>query len=255
MALLEAHEISKRFGRITALDTISIDADSGEAIGLIGPNGAGKTTLFNCLLGILRPDSGSVVFDGVRLDHLPTHRRSRLGLARTFQRMELFTGMTVREHLFVAGEAATRSARHWWDVRGWPWWWQSVSPDERSHADETISLLGLDDVADTVVEALTLGQGRLVELGRALASRPRLLMLDEPSSGLDANETAALAGVLRRVREEHGTTIVLVEHDLHMVSQVVDRVIVLVLGRLVAEGTMEEVMASPMVRDAYLGAP
>jgi branched-chain amino acid transport system ATP-binding protein len=247
--LLEATDIAKRFGGITALDDVSLSVGSGAAVGLVGPNGAGKTTLFNCLLGLLRPDEGRIVFDGRDLIGLPVHRRARLGIGRTFQRMELFSGMTVREHLLVAERVRRGTGRLWKDLlnRGAP------TAEEEAEAGAVLDLVGLTAVADRAIESLTLGHGRLVELGRALMTRPRLLLLDEPSSGLDQAESLALAKVLDTVRRERGTAVLLVEHDLAMVERVVERLYVLDFGRLLASGERDEVMADAAVRKAYLG--
>jgi branched-chain amino acid transport system ATP-binding protein len=247
--LLEATRIAKRFGGIKALDDVSLSVGTGAAVGLVGPNGAGKTTLFNCLLGLLRPDEGRIVFDGRDLIGLPVHRRARLGIGRTFQRMELFAGMTVREHLLVAERARLGTGRLWKDLlnRGAP------TAEEEAEADAVLDLVGLTAVADRAIEALTLGHGRLVELGRALMTQPKLLLLDEPSSGLDQAESLALAKVLDTVRRERGTALLLVEHDLAMVERVVDRLYVLDFGSLLASGERDEVLALPKVREAYLG--
>ena len=249
MALLEASDISKRFGGITALSQLSLMVDEGEAVGLVGPNGAGKTTLFNCLLGLLRPDTGTVVFDGHDLTGMPIYRRARLGIGRTFQRLELFTEMTTREHLLVAERARHRTGSLWRDLlnKGGP------SADELLRVDRMLELLGIGDVADVPAEALSLGHGRVVELGRALMTEPRLLLLDEPSSGLDRTETAALAAVLDRIRTERGTAVLLVEHDLELVQRVVNRLYVLDFGQLIAEGETTAVMSDAGVRKAYLG--
>jgi branched-chain amino acid transport system ATP-binding protein len=250
MALLEARDISKRFGGIAALSKLSLAVDEGEAVGLVGPNGAGKTTLFNCLLGLLRPDTGSVMFDGHDLSGMPIYRRARLGIGRTFQRLELFTEMTTREHLLVAERARHRTGSLWRDLinKGRP------SADELARVQHMLELLGIDDVANVPAEALSLGHGRLVELGRALMTEPKLLLLDEPSSGLDRTETAALATVLERVQLERGTAVLLVEHDLELVQRAVNRLYVLDFGQLIAEGATAEVMADAGVREAYLGS-
>jgi branched-chain amino acid transport system ATP-binding protein len=248
-ALLDAIDVSKHLGGITALDSVSLSVGGGEAVGLVGPNGAGKTTLFNCLLGLLRPDAGRIRFDGRDLIGLPVYRRARLGLGRTFQRMELFSEMTVREHLLVAERARRGTGRLWKDLvnRGAP------TADEEAEAEAVLELVGLTAVADRAIESLTLGHGRLVELARALMTRPTLLLLDEPSSGLDQAESLALAGVLGSVRRERGTAVLLVEHDLAMVERVVERLYVLDFGRLLASGDRDEVLADPAVRKAYLG--
>jgi branched-chain amino acid transport system ATP-binding protein len=249
--LLDARGITKRFAGIRALDRVDLVVEPGEMVGLIGPNGAGKTTLFNCLYGLLRPDAGRVRFAGQDVTGLPTHRRARLGIARTFQRMELFTGMSVLDHLIVAAQPATSRLSVLTDLvsRGRP-------PTEvHDRAVEMLAMLGLQTVADRPIEALTLGQGRLVELGRALMTEPRLLFLDEPSSGLDRLETAEVAAVLVRARRERGVTFVLVEHDLNLVRDVTERLHVLDYGTVIASGPTREVLDDPAVREAYLGAP
>jgi branched-chain amino acid transport system ATP-binding protein len=247
--LLVADGVTKRFAGITALDSVSIDVAEREIVGLIGPNGAGKTTFFNCLLGILKPDAGSVRFDGRDLSRVPTHRRARLGIGRTFQRIELFTGMTAREHLLVAERARRGTGALWKDAigKGKP------TADERERADRTLELLGLAPFADRRVEALSLGIGRLIEVGRALMTEPRLLLLDEPSSGLDRAETDVLAGTLREVQQERQMAILLVEHDVEFVRSLVSRVFVLDFGTLIASGPTAEVFADAAVRKAYLG--
>jgi len=247
--LLEARAISKRFGGVQALYDVTMSVAPGEIFGLVGPNGAGKTTLFNCLCGQLRPDGGSVRFDGEPIDHLPTYRRARLGIGRTFQRVEVFPELSVREHLFVAARAHAGDGALWKDLLNL----SQPKPQEIATVEAVLDMVRLQDVADTPVAALSLGHCRLVELGRALAGQPRLLMADEPSSGLDVSETRALADTLRSVRQEHGTAVLLVEHDLDMVAQVVDKVIVLDFGQQIAAGTLDEVLADPAVRKAYLG--
>ncbi len=248
-SLLDTQNVTKMFAGITALDSVTLDVGEGEIVGLIGPNGAGKTTFFNCLLGILRPDGGRVTFDGRDLTHVPTHQRARLGIARTFQRIELFTGMTPREHFLVADRVRDGRGALWKDVLGLG----RAQDDEREHAQAMLDLLGLTPVADRPVEALSLGVGRLVEIGRALMTRPRLLLLDEPSSGLDRDETAQLADTLREVHRESGVSILLVEHDVDLVRSFVERVFVLDFGTLIASGRTDEVFADAAVRRAYLG--
>ncbi|MCU1426647.1 MAG: transporter related [Actinomycetia bacterium] len=249
MSLLLADAVTKRFAGITALDNVSIDVEADEIVGLIGPNGAGKTTFFNCLLGLLKPDGGEITFDGRDLTRVPTHRRARLGIGRTFQRIELFTGMTPREHLLVAERARRGTGALWKDVigRGRP------TAEEQERAEATLTLLGLMPVADRKVEALSLGIGRLVEVGRALMTEPSLLLLDEPSSGLDRNETSLLASTLREVQRERKMAILLVEHDVDFVRSLVSRVFVLDFGTLIAAGTTHDVFADAAVRRAYLG--
>jgi ABC-type branched-subunit amino acid transport system ATPase component len=249
VTLLEAREVSKRFAGITALDAVSLTVEPGESVGLIGPNGAGKTTFFNCLLGMLRPDAGRVLLDGSDITRTPVHKRARLGVGRTFQRIELFGGMTVRDHLLVAERSRLGTGRLWKDVLNLA----QPTAEERERADRTLGLLGLDDVADRPIEALSLGRARLVELGRALMTDPRLLLLDEPSSGLDQHETRDLVRTLQDVQGEHGTAILLVEHDVEMVQAFASRIFVLDFGTLIAQGPTADVMADDAVRKAYLG--
>ena len=247
--LLVADQITVRFAGITALAEVSLSVSEREIVGLIGPNGAGKTTLFNCLTGSLRPNGGSIRFGGVSIGGLPTHKRARLGMARTFQRIELFSGMTVREHLVVAERSRRRNAALWKDIVGVG----RADAEERERVDATLALLGLTADADRPIEALSLGRGRLVEVGRALMTDPRLLLLDEPSSGLDRDETRALSETLRAVHQQHGTAMLLVEHDIDMVLDLVERIYVLDFGTLIAEGPADEVLRDSRVREAYLG--
>jgi branched-chain amino acid transport system ATP-binding protein len=241
--------VSKRFEGIVALSDVSLFVEAGEFIAVIGPNGAGKRTLFNCLSGVLHPDGGSVTFDGRPLDRLRPSRRARLGIARTFQRIELFGGMTVRDHLLVADRARTGRGGLWSDLfRG-----SAPTTDELARCDTVLDLVGLQDLADRPAESLSLGKGRLVELGRALMCEPKLLFLDEPSSGLDRSETVEMGSALETVRREHGTAVVLIEHDVPMVQRLASRTYVLDYGQLIAAGPTETVMEDPRVRAAYLG--
>jgi branched-chain amino acid transport system ATP-binding protein len=248
-SLLEAIDITKRFSGISALDSVALDVNAGEAVGLIGPNGAGKTTFFNCLLGILRPEGGRVRFNGRDVTRLPVYRRARLGFGRTFQRIELFTGMSVRDHLLVAERVRRGDGSLWKDLLnlGRP------NADEQERTQRTLELLALDDVADRPIESLSLGRGRLVEIGRALMTDPLLLLLDEPSSGLDHQETMELVGTLQQVQRERGTAVLLVEHDVEMVQRFATRLYVLDFGTLIASGRTDEVLEDANVRRAYLG--
>jgi branched-chain amino acid transport system ATP-binding protein len=249
--LLDARGVNKTFSGIIALDDVSLEVHSGERVGLIGPNGAGKTTLFNCMLGMIPLNGGVVSFDGRDLAGLPTYKRVKLGIARTFQRIELFGGSTVRDHLLIAERVRNGTGALWKDLlgRGRP------TKSEIDTCDAMLELLGLGGLGDEPIEALSLGKGRLVEVGRALMTRPSLLMLDEPSSGLDRSETANLASTLRAVQEEQGFAILLVEHDVELVSNFTDRCYVLEFGQLIASGTTADVMVNDRVREAYLGLP
>ena len=247
--LLSLRGVCKSFGGIQAVHNISFDVVPGEILGLVGPNGAGKTTLFNCVCGQLRPEQGEIFLDGQSLEGLPTYKRARLGIGRTYQKVEVFTDMSVRDHLMVAERARRGEARLWRDLLNL----STPTEDEKQRVDRVLELVGISHLANMSVNALGLGNCRLVELARALAAEPKILLADEPSSGLDLGETADVSAVLRTVQRESETAILLVEHDLTMVAEVVDRTVVMDLGAMLAEGTFDEVMANPLVRDAYLG--
>ena len=248
MALLEARRLNKRFGGIVALEEVSLVVADGEAVALLGPNGAGKTTLFDCLNGVRRPDSGEVLFRERRIDGQSVYAHARAGIGRTFQRLELFSAMTPREHLMVAERLHRGDGRLWRDLIG-----RARARTPVPAVEELLGELGLEEVADDPIESLSQGNGRLVELGRALVQAPLLLLLDEPSSGLDTGETAEFAEVLVRLRARRTTAILLVEHDLELVRDVAERAYVLDYGRLIGEGPVAEVFAQSAVRRAYLG--
>lgn len=247
--LLEVRDIGKNFEAVAALADVSIKVDEGERVGIIGPNGAGKTTFFNCVLGISRPDKGSVHLGGVDISRLSVHERARIGIGRTFQRIELFSGSSVRDHLLIAERIRRGTGSLWRDLLGYG----KPKPDEIAACDHVLELLGLGDFADKPIEQLSLGQGRLVEVGRALMTQPKVLLLDEPSSGLDHHETEGLAQTLLNIQASSNFSILLVEHDVELVSSFTERCYVLDFGRLIAEGSTQDVLANPLVREAYLG--
>ena len=248
-AVLEAQEVTRSFSGIVALDQVCLRVDAGERVGLIGPNGAGKTTFFNCVLGVLPMDRGRVLLEGQDVSGLSVHRRAARGMGRTFQRIELFVESTVREHLLFAERTRRGDGALWKDLLGLG----RPKADEIAACDEVLELLGLGGMGDEPVEQLSLGQARLVEVGRALMTRPRLLLLDEPSSGLDRQETADLAATLRTAQDEQGFSILLVEHDVELVRAFTERCYVLDFGTLLTDGPTGEVLDSDVVREAYLG--
>jgi branched-chain amino acid transport system ATP-binding protein len=247
--LLEVAGVSKSFGGIAAVSDMTFNVSRGESVGLVGPNGAGKTTLFNCICGQLKPETGTISLEGQSIVELPVYKRARRGIGRTYQRVEVFPDMNVREHLLVSERARRGEGHLWQDLCNL----SKPRPEELERVVEVLDLVGIADRADTPVSALGLGSCRLVELARALVAEPVLLLADEPSSGLDMQETEELAHVLRTLQRERGMAVLLVEHDLSMVGAVVDRTLVMDLGSMVAEGTFDEVMADPSVRNAYLG--
>jgi branched-chain amino acid transport system ATP-binding protein len=245
-AHLVASGITVRFGGLVAVDDVSIEADRGEVVGVIGPNWAGKTTLFGAVSGTLRPDQGTVHLEGRDVTAWPSHRRARAGLGRTFQRLEVFGSMSVRENLAYATEAAALGASPL----------RLLQRTKHQHPDlveATLERLGLREVADERAGDLPPGLARLVELGRVLCARPSMLLLDEPSSGLDVSETAALAGHVVEAVRSTGIGVVLIEHDMSMVLGICERLYVLDFGACIASGPTAEVAHLPEVREAYLG--
>jgi len=236
--LLRVEDVSVWFGGVRALSGVTLDAPAGEVTGLIGPNGAGKTTLFDVVTGLQPPGEGRVLLEDADVTATAPHTRSRLGIARTFQRLEVFGTLSVAENVLVAAEMR----------RGW----SRERLDARAVAREAVERVGLSEVADVRVDRLPTGRTRLVELARALATRPRLLLLDEPSSGLTEVETLGLAQLLRELAAS-GLGVLLVEHDMSLVMGASDRVHVLELGRVIATGTPADVQADEGVRAAYLG--
>jgi branched-chain amino acid transport system ATP-binding protein len=243
-SLLSCDDVTVRFGGLVALDGVHLSAATGQITGLIGPNGAGKTTLFNVLTGVLAPTKGTVRYDGKDVTSWPPHRRGRDGIARTFQRLELFIGLTVYDNLLSAHEASISGG-----VLG------RQSKEGRHCVDEVVERLGLQTIALRPAGELPTGQGRLVELGRAMCTNPRLLLLDEPSSGLDSVETDRFRDVLLDLVAVDDIAILLVEHDMGLVMEVCDAITVLDFGRVISVGTPDEVRNDPAVISAYLGSP
>ena len=239
MSLLQVVDVDVRFGGVHAVQEVRLEAEAARVTGLIGPNGAGKTTLFNVVTGLQEPTAGRVSFDGHDITSLRPHKRARLGMARTFQRLEVFGSLTARENVLVAAEIRKS--------------WSNDGSRPRVVTEEILDRVGIRHVADDRVDSMPTGMARLVELGRALATNPRLVLLDEPGSGLDQQESDALGRLLSDLADD-GLAVLLVEHDVELVMHVCHLVHVLDFGRIIAVGTPAQVQADPRVQAAYLGS-
>ncbi|GFO53810.1 ABC transporter ATP-binding protein [Geomonas sp. Red276] len=248
--MLKLTGIGKRFGGLTALQGISFEIVPGSITGIIGPNGAGKTTLFNIATGIYAPSEGAVLLDGKDISNWPPEKRAYLGLVRTFQNIELFGKMTVLENVMVGLHTQSKSGIFSCALR-MPW---QLSEERRirEEARQWLEFVGIPELEDVEAGTLSFGKGRLLEIARAMALKPKLLLMDEPAAGLNSRETAELAELIKRIRDL-GVTVGLVEHDMDLVMDICDSLVVLNLGTMLATGTPREIQDNPAVVTAYLG--
>jgi branched-chain amino acid transport system ATP-binding protein len=249
--LLSVRDVAVSFGGIVALEGVSFDLERGSIVGLIGPNGAGKTTLFNCVSRLYTPKSGDILLDGNSILARPAHRIAELGIGRTFQNVALFRNLSVMDNVRIGGHCRSRGD-FFSDALHLPWTRRGEAALD-ADAREIIAYLDLDAVAEIRVADLTFGTQKRVELARALISSPRLLLLDEPASGLSHEEVASLAATIRRIRDERALSILVVEHHMSLVMSISDRVVALNFGRKIAEGPPREVQRNEEVITAYLG--
>lgn len=251
MALLEVKNLTKNFGGLTAVGDVTMELHEGELVGLIGPNGAGKTTLFNLLTGVYEPSEGTITLAGTILNGKAPSKIASLGLGRTFQNIRLFKNMTVLENVLIGlgnhGKAEVLAS-----FLRLPAFYKNEE-ELKTKAIELLKIFDLDGDADTLAKNLPYGQQRRLEIVRALATEPKILFLDEPAAGMNPQETAELTQLIRKIKEEFGITIILIEHDMSLVMEVTERIYVLEYGRLIAHGTPEEIRNNKRVIEAYLG--
>lgn len=249
-ALLQVEGLSRRFGGLLAVDDLSFEARAGEVLGVIGPNGAGKSTTFNMIAGALEPSAGLIRFDGLSLAGLPTHAYAARGIMRTFQHNKPFPSMSLIENIMIG--VHTRIGCSLWQVIGATRQARQAERVCRERATEMVDFVGLGDCVESDVSTLSFGQGRLLEIARALAGNPRLMLFDEPAAGLSPAECARLGEVIRAIASR-GIAVLLIEHDMRFLMSLADRVVVLNFGRKISEGTPDQIRTDPAVVEAYLG--
>ena len=252
MSLLQVESLSIAFGGVKAVDNVSFEVQEGEVFTIVGPNGAGKSTIFNLISRLYEPTTGHIIFDGIEITKLPAHDIAKLGIARTFQNIELFDHSSVLQNLLI-GRHSRRDTNWLEELLFLP----SVRRSEREHrraVEEVIDFLGLEAYRDKLIAGLPYGVRKVVEIARALASNPKLILLDEPASGLSVEETSEMAWWIEDMQKDLGLTILMVEHDMSLVTRVSDRVLAVAEGKSLSEGTAAEVQADPVVIEAYLGS-
>ncbi len=251
--VLRLESVTKKFGGLTAVDSFSGYVKKGELLGLIGPNGAGKTTLFNLITGMYYPDGGKIQFQGIDITYKKPYERTRLGIARTFQNIRLFSDLTVLENVMVSQHLK---------LRNWLWLFKCVAKlpsaismerQMRSEGLKLLEIVGLKQFAQDKASALPYGLQRKLEIARALATEPKLLLLDEPAAGMNPQETTELMNFIKWVREQFKVTIIVIEHDMKVIMGICERIYVMDYGKLIAEGNPRQIQSNPLVRKAYLG--
>lgn len=251
MPLLTSNNVTKRFGGLVAVNNYDLEISEGAIISIIGPNGAGKTTFFNCVTGFYQIDEGEIIFDGRRIDGHSPDRITQLGISRTYQNIRVFPAMTAIENILVGEHPHLKT--HWFEAVVGTKRFREEEEQAMEEARRLLRFVGLQGLGDQLARNLPYGSQRRLEIGRALASKPKLLLLDEPTSGMNPNETAEMTRFIKHLRDELGITILLIEHDMRVVMGISENISVLDFGEKIAEGSPEEIQKNPRVVEAYLG--